>query len=214
MSLLLLLRPSAATAYTLTCETGVYTFTGQNANLNKSKLLVAQAGSYSLTGNNATLLKSKRIVAETGSYSFVGNNANLTWSGTGNAYTLTCLTGSYSLVGQSAVLKRSRRIVAESGVYSFVGNSVVLTYTSIAPEYPEAGIAGFGLFDDDIAINQFDTSMNIAQWFDEMMTYSVIEVVQNSIFGIRKSASNLQESTRLNAAQINKRSNLQTSRRS
>lgn len=176
-------------SYIISCETGVYTLTGQNANLKKSKLLTAQSGSYSLVGNDATLLKSKRIVAQSGAYSFTGNNANLTWTGTGNAYTLTCLTGIYNLVGQDADLKRARRIVALTGAYSFVGYSAELTNSdgTVRPKYPLAGITctfplavlpsigtsyeatGAALFDDDMANNQFDESMNIAYWFDEMM---------------------------------------------
>jgi hypothetical protein len=63
---------------------GVYTLTGQDANLtNAYRVLTADTGIYSLTGNDANLFKTgvATLTADTGFYSLTGFPAQLRWSG-------------------------------------------------------------------------------------------------------------------------------------
>lgn len=66
------------TAYTLTCDAGSFTLSGQDATLTKTSILVADAGSFSLTGQDATLALGRVLTAEAGSYALTGQDAGLT----------------------------------------------------------------------------------------------------------------------------------------
>jgi hypothetical protein len=86
MSLLLLFNQPAAGAYTLTAAGGVYSYSGNNADLRVNRVLSADGGTYSYAGNDATLTYTTAgaftLVADGGVYSYSGNNANLLFSGT------------------------------------------------------------------------------------------------------------------------------------
>ena len=86
MSLLLLFNQPAAGAYTLTAAGGVYSYSGNNADLRVNRALAADGGTYSYAGNNATLTYTQAgafvLLADGGVYTYAGNNANLLFSGT------------------------------------------------------------------------------------------------------------------------------------
>lgn len=96
---------SGATAYTLVCDAGSYTLSGQNATLIKTSILVADAGAYTLTGQDATLIKTS---------------------------VLSCDAGSFALTGQDATLRVGRYLSADAGSFTLTGQDVGLTYTPVS----------------------------------------------------------------------------------
>jgi hypothetical protein len=139
--------------YTLTCNSGSYSVSGQSALLTKSKLITAIAGSYALNGVSANVLRSKRITAVTGSYSLTGQASNLlrsklvtantgsyslvgqsaivTWTGGAVNYTLTCNAGVYALSGQSSNVLKSKLLLANAGAYTYTGVIANLTRSKL-----------------------------------------------------------------------------------
>jgi hypothetical protein len=79
--LLILLQNRTAGSYTLVADGGVYSYSGDNANLLFNRVLAADGGVYSYTGNNANLRVNRSLAAEGGSYTYSGNNADLLYSG-------------------------------------------------------------------------------------------------------------------------------------
>ncbi len=86
MTLLTLLQSSSSGNYVLSADGGVYSYSGNNANLLAGRALAANGGTYSYNGNNANLTYTTAgafvLSADGGVYSYAGNNANLTFSGT------------------------------------------------------------------------------------------------------------------------------------
>lgn len=135
---------SAGAPYTLTCDAGAYTLSGQAAGLLAARKVVADQGSYALTGQAANLvytplgaynltceagtytlvgqdaLVDLAITCEAGSYTLTGQAATLTYTPLG-AYTLTADSGAYSLTGQAANLLVGRVLVADQGSYTLAG---------------------------------------------------------------------------------------------
>lgn len=111
------------THYTLTAEVGVFTLTGQDADLRVARKLTADVGSYSLTGQDASLTVARKLSAEAGSFSLSGQDASLTV-----ARRLTAEAGEYLLTGQDASLIVSRRLSAEAGTFVLTGGEATLTH--------------------------------------------------------------------------------------
>ncbi len=102
------LREASTTSnYSLTCDAGSYSLTGQSATLSRAVALACNAGSYTFTGRDATLNKAVKLTCNAGSYTFTGFAATLTKTGVTH-YSLTCDRGIYSLTGQSATLTVTR----------------------------------------------------------------------------------------------------------
>lgn len=109
------------TNYTLTCNAGAYSLTGQSSTLLRTKSLTANAGSYTYTGIFSGLLRGKRIVANAGSYTLTGQSADLTYTPLATNYVLTCLNGAYTYAGVNSSLIKTKRIVANAGAYTYTG---------------------------------------------------------------------------------------------
>jgi len=107
----------------LTCAAGAYALTGQNALLKVAHKLICSAGSYSLSGQIALLKITRQLVCSAGSYALTGQAANLTY-----ARHLTCDAGAYTLTGNDALLKITRQLVCSAGAYSLSGQAATLTY--------------------------------------------------------------------------------------
>jgi len=141
-------------SYTLTAQAGIYSLTGQPAQLLKSKLLTSSGGTYQHVGADASLYRSRQLSLSGGSYSFSGASADITFTGLSANYILTAQGGIYSLVGSSADitytalspsylltaqggtynlsgndidLRKSKRVTASGGVYSYIGQQVNIT---------------------------------------------------------------------------------------
>lgn len=84
------LRPQGTVSYTLVCDVGTYTYTGQAAALTRTYSIVCDEGSYSYTGQDATL--------------------TYTPGASPIAYTLTCDVGVYNYTGQDATLAYSAAV--------------------------------------------------------------------------------------------------------
>jgi hypothetical protein len=72
---------TTAGAFVLSADGGTYSYSGNDANLRFNRVLAADGGVYSYSGNNATLRVSRVLTADGGVYTYVGNNANLLYSG-------------------------------------------------------------------------------------------------------------------------------------
>jgi hypothetical protein len=119
--------PSGATAYTLTCDSGSYTYSGTAAALQRGEVLVTDSGSYSYSGTNVALNLGYYLATDSGSYTYSGTNVTLTFAGAGS-YTLTCDSGSYSYSGTAVSLEFGALVTATSGSYAYSGTNVTLTH--------------------------------------------------------------------------------------
>jgi len=118
-------------SYTLTAQAGIYSLTGQPAQLLKSKLLTSSGGTYQHVGADASLYRSRQFSLSGGSYSISGASADITFTGLSANYILTAQGGIYSLVGSSAdiiytALSPSYLLTAQGGTYTLSGNSIDL----------------------------------------------------------------------------------------
>ena len=77
---------AGALSYSLTCDAGSFSLTGQDATLNLARRLICDAGSYFLTGQDATLNYASgrfdySLTCDAGAYTLTGQDANLVYSG-------------------------------------------------------------------------------------------------------------------------------------
>lgn len=114
---------AAGGGYTLNCDQGSYTLTGQAAGTKVGRKLAAGQGTYTLTGSAASLLEGHVITCEQGSYTLTGSTAYAD-------YAITCASGSYTLSGQAAGAKAARKLAAVQGSYTLTGQDVALLYTT------------------------------------------------------------------------------------
>jgi len=118
-------------SYTLTAQAGIYSLTGQPAQLLKSKLLTSSGGTYQHVGADASLYRSKQLSLSGGSYSISGASADITFTGLSANFTLTAQGGIYNLSGSAAditytALSPSYLLTAQGGTYTLSGNSIDL----------------------------------------------------------------------------------------
>jgi hypothetical protein len=162
----LMLAPDT-TAYTLTCDTGIYFVFGSDALADFE--VTAEQGSYTVTGQDATLLKTTIMQAETGTYTVSGQDALFeiggtdrvmpaeygTYAITGNdatlapAYALSCEHGFYALLGQAASLvyapPATYSLLCEAGSYTHTGNDANLDARRLYAEYGTYEVSGFSV---------------------------------------------------------------------
>ena len=117
--------PSAGGASTLTADSGSYTYTGANADLQRGLIISADSGSYSYTGTNVDLLNGVNLPADSGAYTYTGTAATLTFSPVGD-FTLTADSGAYSYTGTNVELQRGLSLAADSGAYTYAGTDAAL----------------------------------------------------------------------------------------
>jgi hypothetical protein len=79
MSLLLALQ--AGTGYTLTCEGGVYSLSGQQATISRGLSLTAEHGSYTVTGQHAEVALNRVLTCLHGTYALSGQASEISVSG-------------------------------------------------------------------------------------------------------------------------------------
>jgi hypothetical protein len=77
--------------------------------------LTADGGVYSYSGDNANLLYSRLLTADGGTYGYSGNNVNLTYVPFSGAYTINAESGVYSYNGNNAQLIYYPIIISGSG---------------------------------------------------------------------------------------------------
>ena len=139
--------------YTLTCNAGAYTYTGQVATLTYTPgattinyTLTCANGSYSYTGVAATLKVAHRLTCNVGAYTYTGIAASLKV-----AHRLTCAVGAYTYTGVAASLKVVHSLTCNAGSYSYVGKAATLTYTAGATAYSLACNVGSYAYTGQVA---------------------------------------------------------------
>lgn len=125
-----LLLQSTVTGYTLTADPGTYSISGSEA-VADFEVSAAQ-GSYGFTGQDAALRKTHILVAEAGSYALAGQDAIFEIGSP--ARTLTAESGTYAVSGQDAGLYAGRYVGAEHGFFALLGQAANLVY-GVATNY-------------------------------------------------------------------------------
>ena len=87
--------------------------------------LVADSGVYTYTGTAAELQRGLILPGDSGTYTYTGTAADLTFAPAGN-FTLTADTGVYTYTGTSAGLLKGSNLVADSGTYTYTGTAAEL----------------------------------------------------------------------------------------
>ena len=161
--------PTTGTAYSLTCDTGTYTLTGQDVGAETAGTLSLDPGSHTVTGNDQGLLAETAVSLDTGSYTLTGSDLAFahaykvspdvgvyTYTGYdvdliftpagGTAYSLTCDTGTYTLAGQDVGILYATAVSLESGTYTILGNDAnLLTETAVSLESGSYTLTGSDL---------------------------------------------------------------------
>lgn len=138
--------------YTLACEGGSYTLTGQDLTPKRDGKIAAEAGSYALTDQVAGIYYGRAIDAEAGAYILTGAEAAALYGraidADAGAYVVTGTdaallraarlaldAGAYTITGQDAALIRAAKLVLDAGAYVLTGQAVTLTYVPGAGAY-------------------------------------------------------------------------------
>lgn len=109
------------TGYTLTAESGTYTYSGGAATALHGRLLTAENGSFPYSGGAGNALRGYGLVAETGSFPYAGGDANIK-----RDYMLSPETGSYPYSGGVAELLRNLLLSPETGTFPYSGGAADL----------------------------------------------------------------------------------------
>lgn len=159
------LREATSVAYTLDCDAGSFTLTGQDAGLTTQFKVDAAQGTFTLTGQDAALLWGYGIIAEVGTFTLTGNSvdflAALTMAADAGSYTMTgqdaglsagyqvaADAGSFTLTGYDAEFLAALSVAAESGTFTLTGQDVTLT----AALTLEAGAGVYTLTGNDVTL--------------------------------------------------------------
>jgi hypothetical protein len=108
--------PVTSVAYTLDCDAGTFTLTGQAAALTTQFKTDADRGTFTLTGIDAELKQGYGIVAEVGSFTLTSYSADLT-----AAQSLLAEAGAFTLTGNDADLSAGYQIAADLGAFTLTG---------------------------------------------------------------------------------------------
>ena len=147
---------ASASAFTITADSGAYTYTGTDAALSAGRYvagdsgtyaytgagagilvgygLVADGGSYAVTGAAAQLLLAAHIASDTGSYALTGSTAGLLFGAR-----IASDSGAYTVTGATAELSRGAHIASDAGAYAYTGSDAALTYGSDNTLVADAG---------------------------------------------------------------------------
>ncbi len=147
---------AAAASYTLTADSGSYTYTGTDSAVSAGRYvagdsgtyaytgtgagilvgygLVADGGSYAVTGTAAQLLLAAHIASDAGSYALTGSTAGLLFGAR-----ITSDSGAYAVTGATAELSRDAHIASDAGAYAYTGSDAALTYGSDNTLVADAG---------------------------------------------------------------------------
>lgn len=116
------LEYTTGNAYTLTCDYGSFTLSGQAAALKKDSQLVMAQASFTLTGQAVNLLHGYTLSLTHGSFTLSGQTAGLTAQ-----RLITAVQASYTLSGQAATLQRNCPLTADYGSFTLTGQDANLT---------------------------------------------------------------------------------------
>ncbi len=155
------LSPVATVAYTLDCNGGSFSLTGQAATLTAQFKADADKGTFTLTGIDAELKQGYGLIAEVGSFTLTGNDVALTAvqslvaeagaftltgidAGLSAGYQIAADVGSFTLTGFDAVFAAALSLAAETGAYALTGQDVNLALAlSLGAEAGSFTLTGF-----------------------------------------------------------------------
>lgn len=110
-------------ARTLSAGSGSYVYTGYAASLNKNYVLQSSNGSYSINGQNVSFTRHYEISASNGSYTISGQNAGLVYG-----KFIDALPGSYAITGYDATFARTYVFTVQAGNYTYIGKDATFEY--------------------------------------------------------------------------------------
>lgn len=120
----------SGSTYSLTCEQGSYSLSGQTAGLLFGHKLIAEQGTYTLLGSEAYVDISMAMAQ--GSYALSGQDAALVADQDGSV-SLTADSGTYALTGQAATLRRTALMAMAQGSYALSGQAIGLVWSNAPP---------------------------------------------------------------------------------
>lgn len=137
------LTPVTSVDYTLACDTGAFTLTGNAATLSWGPKIGADPGAFVLTGIDAELRQGYGLLADVGSFTLTGNDVAFvaalsvgadagTFTLTGNdaglsaGYGLSADVGAFTLTGFDAELIAALSIAADAGSFTLTGQDADL----------------------------------------------------------------------------------------
>lgn len=118
----------AGVNYTLACNGGTYTYTGVASTSVLAHNLSAVAGAYTYTGVVTLTTRGIGLQSLAGSYAYTGVVATLSYP-----RGISCNAGTYSYTGTDAVLTVSHTLGCVTGAYAYTGVDAVLTYAAGTP---------------------------------------------------------------------------------
>ena len=108
----------------ITAENGGFSFSGMDASLLYTRIVVAASGGFSFAGQDATLTGGGAdpvLTAESGGFVFSGADAT-----TVVFHRLVAEVGGFTFAGQDATLRRTHILVAGNGGFTFAGQDATL----------------------------------------------------------------------------------------
>ncbi len=118
---IIITSPAGVTEYSLTCESGSFSLTGQTAGTLKDSKVSIDPGSFNLAGQTAGTLKDSKLGIGSGSFGLTGQTA-----GTLKDSKLGADSGSFGLTGQTAGTLKDSKIPIGAGAHAITGKDADL----------------------------------------------------------------------------------------
>lgn len=157
------IKATAGSSYSLTCDAGSFTLTGNATGLTAQRLLTAAVGSFTLTGNDTTLTygsaASHTLTCAVGAFTLTGITVALTPQSPPGVFTLTgydvgllastrlltCDVGSFTLTGNATGTLVAHLLACSVGAFTLIGQDTALTYSNPStPTFPMGPYGRFG----------------------------------------------------------------------
>lgn len=121
--------------YSLTPETGTFSYSGGSVSLSHNKSITPETGVYSYAGGAVSLHHNKSITPDTGTFSYTGGAVDLVYTPSGGpTYSLIPETGVFSYSGGNVSLLLHRKLTPETATFSYSGGDVsLLLHRQITP---------------------------------------------------------------------------------
>lgn len=148
---------------TLAADHGVYTLSGQAADLDADRRTTGGQGTYTLSGQAVGLRRGLRTAGGQGTYALTGQTAALR-----AARAAIAGQGSYALTGQAAGLRADRTATAGQGTYTLTGQDVTLTGPSPNRTLP-AGHGVYTLAGQSVTLQALGSAPQAVGGWDEML---------------------------------------------
>lgn len=111
-------------AYSLACDTGAFTLTGNAAAFVHNYPLTAAAGSFTLSGQASGLKFGHKLAMAAGSFTLAGQDIALR-----HATLFSAAVGAFTFSGQAAGLLGGKKVGADAAAFTLTGNSAAFART-------------------------------------------------------------------------------------